>query len=243
VLAAGAPIYVCAPGGRLSLVFGHAFEAVGWQLRQTLVWVRDSIVLGRSDYHYRHEQILYGYKPGEGRRGRGGVGWYGDPQEIHESWRVTVPDGTVFIAVTERPTVRPRRDYDMLSRRATRNHTDLEVELMWWKEPCPVRPIELSEAERASWLAEERERVLRPLAEGSETARMPGLALSFMGEPRSQADYRREVDAYLARAETALISKARAHQRSPVHPSRTAPKAADGQCGVPSLPPHADVSA
>ena len=37
----------------------------------------DSLVLGHSDYHYRHEAILYGYKPGTGRLGRGGRGWYG----------------------------------------------------------------------------------------------------------------------------------------------------------------------
>ena len=36
----------------------------GWRLRQTLVWVKDAIVLGHADYHYRHEPILYGYKPG-----------------------------------------------------------------------------------------------------------------------------------------------------------------------------------
>jgi DNA modification methylase len=36
------------------------------------------MVLGHSDYHYRHEMVFYGFKPGEGRRGRGGDGWYGD---------------------------------------------------------------------------------------------------------------------------------------------------------------------
>ena len=49
----------------------------GWRLRQTLVWVKDSFVLGRSDYHYRHEPILYGHKPGGGRIGRGAPGWFG----------------------------------------------------------------------------------------------------------------------------------------------------------------------
>jgi site-specific DNA-methyltransferase (adenine-specific) len=36
------------------------FEA----LRQILVWNKDSMVLGHSDYHYKHEPILYGWKPG-----------------------------------------------------------------------------------------------------------------------------------------------------------------------------------
>ena len=50
----------------------------GWRLRQTLVWVKDCFVLGRSDYHYRHVPILYGHKPGDGRIGRGASGWFGD---------------------------------------------------------------------------------------------------------------------------------------------------------------------
>jgi len=29
------------------------------------VWVKDSMVLGHADYHFRHEGVLYGYKPGE----------------------------------------------------------------------------------------------------------------------------------------------------------------------------------
>ena len=32
--------------------------------RHTLVWVKDSLVMGQSDYHYRHEFILYGWKDG-----------------------------------------------------------------------------------------------------------------------------------------------------------------------------------
>src|SRR5437899_476612 len=62
-----------------SVVFAQAFLAQGWQLRQTLVWVKDRLVLGHSDYHYRHEPILYGVRPGAaGRQGRGGRGWHGD---------------------------------------------------------------------------------------------------------------------------------------------------------------------
>jgi DNA modification methylase len=78
VLRPGAAIYISHPAGKLSVVFGEQFIAQGWQLHQTLVWVKDSMVLGHSDYHYRHEPILFGYKTGAGRRGRGGSGWYGD---------------------------------------------------------------------------------------------------------------------------------------------------------------------
>ncbi|MDP9367739.1 MAG: ParB N-terminal domain-containing protein, partial [Chloroflexota bacterium] len=79
VLAPGAPFYVAHPAGPLSLVFGQVVTELGWRLRQTLVWLKDSLVLGHADYHYRHEPILYGYLPGgTGRRGRGGKGWFGD---------------------------------------------------------------------------------------------------------------------------------------------------------------------
>ena len=75
------PFYVAHPAGALYVAFGVAVNAAGWQIHQSLVWVKDSMVLGHSDYHYRHEPIIYGYTPGEGRAGRGkhnGSRWYGD---------------------------------------------------------------------------------------------------------------------------------------------------------------------
>jgi DNA modification methylase len=75
----GAAIYLAHPAGALAMTFGDCFLAQGWRLHQTLVWVKDSLVPGHSDYQYRHEPILFGYKPAAaGRRGRGGNGWYGD---------------------------------------------------------------------------------------------------------------------------------------------------------------------
>jgi site-specific DNA-methyltransferase (adenine-specific) len=32
--------------------------------RHSLVWVKDSLMMGRMDYHYRHEPIYYGWTPG-----------------------------------------------------------------------------------------------------------------------------------------------------------------------------------
>lgn len=59
----GAPWYVCAPPGAEGLVFGQLLIELG-VMRQKLVWVKDTFVLGRSDYHYRHEDIYYGWTPG-----------------------------------------------------------------------------------------------------------------------------------------------------------------------------------
>ena len=49
-------------------LYGHIFrQAVidtGWNLKQVLVWVKNNITIGRQDYHYRHEPVIYGWKPG-----------------------------------------------------------------------------------------------------------------------------------------------------------------------------------
>ncbi len=74
----GAAFYIAHPAGPLALVFSQVVTELDWRLRQTLVWVKDSLVLGHADYHYRHEPLLFGYLPGPGRQGRGGAGWYGD---------------------------------------------------------------------------------------------------------------------------------------------------------------------
>jgi site-specific DNA-methyltransferase (adenine-specific) len=74
----GAAVYVAAPPGPRGVPFAVKLDARGL-FRQRLAWVKDVFVLGHSDYHYRHEDIYFGYTPKDkGRLGRGGVGWYGD---------------------------------------------------------------------------------------------------------------------------------------------------------------------
>ena len=41
---------------------------MGWKLASCLIWRKDSLVLGRGDYHWIHEPILYGWKPGAPHR-------------------------------------------------------------------------------------------------------------------------------------------------------------------------------
>ena len=60
----GAPLYIAGPGGRLGAAFAQEIVAAGWHLAQSLVWVKNGFVPGRSDYHYQHEVISYGWKPG-----------------------------------------------------------------------------------------------------------------------------------------------------------------------------------
>lgn len=44
--------------------FRSACKCVGWKVRQCLIWVKNSIVLGRQDYQWKHEPCLYGWKDG-----------------------------------------------------------------------------------------------------------------------------------------------------------------------------------
>lgn len=81
VVVEGAPFYCASPAGSRGFTFWRAIVAAGWQFHQELVWVKDSMVLGYSDYHFQHEPILYGYAPTTGRAGRGrhkGSRWNGD---------------------------------------------------------------------------------------------------------------------------------------------------------------------
>ena len=48
------------------LNFRAALKAAGGQVKQNLVWVKNSMVLGRQDYQWKHEPILYGWKDGAG---------------------------------------------------------------------------------------------------------------------------------------------------------------------------------
>jgi DNA modification methylase len=79
-LIAGAPFYITHPAGVQCLTFGQAIVQAGWRFHQTLIWIKSAMVLGHTDYHYRHEPMIYGYLPGPGRPGRGeheGTHWYG----------------------------------------------------------------------------------------------------------------------------------------------------------------------
>jgi DNA modification methylase len=64
-LKAGGAFYVSSPSsGDVLPAFYLALAAAGMRVRQQLIWVKDVFVMGRHDYHYRHEPILYGWKDG-----------------------------------------------------------------------------------------------------------------------------------------------------------------------------------
>jgi site-specific DNA-methyltransferase (adenine-specific) len=69
----GGAVYVAHPDGRAP-VFRRAVDDAGWDIHQTLVWVKQVFVLTRQDYHWQHEPILYGWRPGAGHRWNGSMG-------------------------------------------------------------------------------------------------------------------------------------------------------------------------
>lgn len=47
------------------LNFRRAFIDAGFRLSGCCIWVKNSLVLGRSDYQWQHEPVLYGFLPGK----------------------------------------------------------------------------------------------------------------------------------------------------------------------------------
>lgn len=44
--------------------FRGACYDIDWEVRQCLIWDKDVMVMGRQDYHWKHEPCLYGWKKG-----------------------------------------------------------------------------------------------------------------------------------------------------------------------------------
>lgn len=59
----GCVYYVTAPQGGDQMMM-MMLKQSGWLVKHELIWVKNNHVLGRADYHYKHEPIIYGWKPG-----------------------------------------------------------------------------------------------------------------------------------------------------------------------------------
>ena len=57
------------------LNFRKAFIDAGFHLAGVCIWVKNSLVLGRSDYQWQHEPVLFGWKKG------GKHSWYSDRRQ------------------------------------------------------------------------------------------------------------------------------------------------------------------
>lgn len=90
----GAVFYVCCPPGNNFKHFIEAFELRCYQ-SQTIIWKKNSMVLGHGDYHYQHEPILYGWDR------QGTHRFYGDRSQT-TVWEIDRP-----AASREHPTMKP----------------------------------------------------------------------------------------------------------------------------------------
>lgn len=63
VMKPGAPFYIW-HASLEGFNFQGACRDVGWRVRQCLVWNKNTLVLGRQDYQWKHEPCLYGWKDG-----------------------------------------------------------------------------------------------------------------------------------------------------------------------------------
>lgn len=71
VLKEGCSFYIWY-ASREHINFESALNAVGLTVREQLIWNKSSLVLGRFDYHFKHEPCLYGWKDGAAHN------WYND---------------------------------------------------------------------------------------------------------------------------------------------------------------------
>lgn len=63
VMKQGAVFYIWHADSECYNFRGACFD-IGWKVRQCLIWNKNSMVMGRQDYHWKHEPCLYGWKDG-----------------------------------------------------------------------------------------------------------------------------------------------------------------------------------
>lgn len=84
----GGPVYIC-HAEHEGVSFRRALIEAGWLLKQCIIWVKNGFVIGRQDYQWKHEPILYGWKPGAAHK------WYGGRKQS------TVIDESVGVSIKQ----------------------------------------------------------------------------------------------------------------------------------------------
>lgn len=54
--------FACQGGDQMMMMMMMSLGEAAWRVRHELIWVKDTMVMGRCDYHYKHEPIFYGWK-------------------------------------------------------------------------------------------------------------------------------------------------------------------------------------
>lgn len=91
----GAAFYIFHSGNYSMLFIEALMRTKDLELRQTLIWVKNYMVLGRQDYQWRHEHCLYGWKNGASHN------WFSDRNQT------TVMEFDRPTRSVEHPTMKP----------------------------------------------------------------------------------------------------------------------------------------
>lgn len=100
---AGRGIYIC-HADTMGHHFRNAFIDVGWKIQSCLIWKKTVLCFGRSDYHWMHEPILYGWKLGESHV------WHGDRKQTTvmefatDHYNKSESDTDGYVHPTQKPT-------------------------------------------------------------------------------------------------------------------------------------------
>lgn len=94
IMEEGAPIYVCHADSE-GENFRRAYREAGLKLAECIIWVKNTFVMGRQDYHWRHEPILYGWKEGKAH-------YFIDDRTQDTVWEIPKPQRN-----GEHPTMKP----------------------------------------------------------------------------------------------------------------------------------------
>ena len=101
VMKAGCSFYIW-HADRMTGPFRAACKAAGLRVRQGLMWIKSNFVLGRSDYHWRHEPVLYGWLEGASHQ------WFGGRKQS------TVLEFDKQRKNEDHPTVKPTALFELL---------------------------------------------------------------------------------------------------------------------------------
>ena len=130
--AAGGAIYIC-HADSVGANFRGAMTGAGWLFKQCLIWIKNQFTLGRQDYQWQHEPILYGWKPGTAHQ------WYGGRKQstiIEDGMPVVIQrsdEGTVItITVGVEKLVLKVPDFEIV-------HTGDDSDTTIWRFEKPLR--------------------------------------------------------------------------------------------------------
>jgi DNA modification methylase len=110
VMKPGSPFYVFAPQGGEQMMMMMMMQEACLPVRHELIWVKNNHVLGRADYHYKHEPVLYGWKDGAGHP------WYGDRNKF-SIWNIDKP-----VQSKLHPTMKPVELMEIPIRNSSKGH-------------------------------------------------------------------------------------------------------------------------